>query len=245
MFPIRDHNPSTRTPVVTYALVAANILVFLWQLQFMDNDRNLMRFWEGLALVPAEIMHGLNLQTLITSQFLHAGFGHIFGNMLFLWIFGDNLEDQMGHFGFLVFYLACGLAAAATQIRPEPYSFVPMGASGAIAGVRGGYVLLFPRARVDILIILVVIFRIIPVPAWLMLGVWFALQLFGGLGNAGMGGVAYWAHAGGFAAGVLLSLPVWFRRGGMRFWQRTHGQPPHPEGSYAPSNIPVVRRRRK
>ncbi len=246
MFPIRDHNPSTRTPFVTYALVAANIVVFLWQLQFMDSDRNLMRFWDGLALVPAEVMHGLNLQALLTSQFLHAGFGHIFGNMLFLWIFGDNLEDQMGHLGFLLFYLACGLAAAVAQILPEPYSFVPMvGASGAIAGVMGGYLLLFPRAKVDILIILVVIFRIIPVPTWLMLGVWFALQVFGGLGNSDLGGVAYWAHAGGFAAGLLFTLPVWLRRGGARFWQRTHGQPPNPEVTYLPSNIPVVRRRRK
>ena len=246
MFPIRDHNPSTRTPVVTYALVAANILVFLWQLQFMDSDRNLMRFWEGLALVPAEIMHGLNLQTLITSQFLHAGFGHIFGNMLFLWIFGDNLEDQMGHFGFLVFYLACGLAAAAAQILPDPYSLVPMvGASGAIAGVMGGYLLLFPRARVDVLIILVVIFRVIPVPAWLMLGIWFALQVFGSLGDMGAGGVAYWAHAGGFAAGTVLTLHIWTRRGGARFWQRTAGHPPHPGSVYRPTTIPIVRRRKR
>lgn len=245
MFPIRDHNPSTRTPFVTYALVAANILVFLWQLQFMDSDRHLMQFWHGLALVPAEVMSGHNLQTLVTSQFLHAGFGHIFGNMLFLWIFGDNLEDQMGHMGFLVFYLLCGMAAAAAQILSDPQSGVSMvGASGAIAGVMGGYLLLFPRARVDVLIILVVIFRIIPLPGWLVLGVWFALQIFGGFGGTGGAGVAYWAHAGGFVAGILMTLQLWVRRGGTGFWERTQGHPPHPEITYGPTTIPRVRRRR-
>lgn len=245
MFPIRDHNPSTRTPFVTYAIVAANVLVFLWQFQFMESDQLLMRFWDGLALVPAEVTSGQNLQTLITSQFLHAGFGHIFGNMLFLWIFGDNLEDQFGHFGFLAFYLLCGLAAAAAQILPAPQSHVPMvGASGAIAGVMGGYLLLFPRARVDVLIILVVFFRVISVPAWLMLGVWFAIQIVSGLGDAGTAGVAYWAHAGGFTAGILMTLRFWFSRGGSRFWQNAQGRPPHPEITYGPTRVPVVRRRR-
>jgi membrane associated rhomboid family serine protease len=179
-------------------------------------------------------------------MFLHAGFMHIAGNMLFLWIFGDNLEDQMGHVGFLIFYLATGLAAGAAQIAADPASMIPtVGASGAIAGVMGGYLLLFPRARVDVLLILVVFFRVFSIPAWIMLILWFGLQVFGGLGTpeAG-GGVAYWAHVGGFVAGLLLTLPVWLRRGAKGFWQRTEGHPPHPEAQYSPSTIPVIRRRR-
>ncbi|MEO1790342.1 MAG: rhomboid family intramembrane serine protease, partial [Pseudomonadota bacterium] len=118
-----------------------------------------------------------------------------------------------------------------------------VGASGAIAGVMGGYLLLFPKARVDILLILIVIFRIFPIPAWIMLGVWFGMQFFGGIGaNPDEGGVAYWAHAGGFIAGVLLTVPLWLRRGGPAFWRRTDGQPPHPEAVYATSSVPKIRR---
>lgn len=181
---------------------------------------------------------------LATHMFLHAGLMHIAGNLLFLWIFGDNLEEQLGHGGFLAFYLAAGLAAAGAQIAAEPSSAVPMvGASGAIAGVMGGYLLLFPRARVDIVVIFIVFFKIFTLPAWIVLGVWLAIQIFGGYATPGDGGgIAYWAHAGGFVAGAALALPRFLRLGGPRFWALTHGHPPHPEAVYAPSRIPPVKR---
>ena len=152
----------------------------------------------------------------------------------------------MGHAGFALFYLACGLAAAGLHVATNPASEVPViGASGAVAGVMGAYLLLFPKARVDVLFILGIFFRVIPVPAFLMLGVWFALQLFNGTLDDGMsGGVAYWAHAGGFAAGLLLTVPIWLRRGAVDYWNRTHGTPPHPESRYGRSPVPLVRRRR-
>ena len=244
MFPIRDHNPSERTPLVTWALIAANVAIFLGYYLTLPDERMLQNFFYTWGLVPAD----LNVASFVTSMFLHGGFMHLLGNMLFLWVFGDNLEDQMGHAGFLVFYLLSGLAAAGAQVVSDPGSTVPMvGASGAIAGVMGGYLLMFPRARVDILIILVIIFRIIPVPAWIVLGAWFAIQLFQGWTTpTNMGGVAYWAHAGGFAAGVILTFPLWQRRGGPVFWRRTHGHPPHPEAQYRTvrSSVPTVRRRR-
>ena len=245
MFPIRDHNPSTRTPFVTYALIAANVAVFLSYWPLFANPAALEAFFSRWALVPAQ----LDPIGFLTSMFLHGGLLHLGGNMLFLWIFGDNLEEEMGHLGYLLFYLAGGVAAGLAQVISEPLSQVPMvGASGAIAAVMGGYLLMFPRARVDVLVILVIIFRIIPVPAWLMLGLWFGLQVFSGTAAAaGVGGVAYWAHAGGFAAGLLMTLPVWFRRGGPLYWRRTHGHPPHPEARYhaARTRIPPAGRRRR
>ncbi|MGR3543442.1 MAG: rhomboid family intramembrane serine protease [Paracoccus sp. (in: a-proteobacteria)] len=245
MFPIRDHNPSQRTPYVTYALIAANIVMYLMTLPGVPGGEWL---WARLALYPLAVVNGQLLWGLLTHMFLHAGLLHVGGNMLFLWVFGDNLEDQMGHRGFLAFYLAAGLAAAAGQIAAAPFSPVPMvGASGAIAGVMGGYLLLFPRAKVDILVIFVIFFRIFTLPAWVMLGIWFAIQLYSGVGSApGTGGVAYWAHAGGFAVGLILSLPIWLRRGGPAFWARTHGHPPHPDANYriSASSIPTVRRRK-
>ena len=246
MFPIRDHNPSGRTPYVVYALIAVNIAVFLLQLPYSGNDRALAGFWGNFALYPAAVTQDGDYTGILTSMFLHAGWMHIGGNMLFLWIFGDNLEDQMGHVGFLIFYLACGILAALAHIYSAPGSTVPtVGASGAIAGVMGGYLLLFPRARVDVVVIIVIFFRVFTLPASVMLGIWFALQVFGGFSTpAEGGGVAFWAHAGGFIAGIVLTLPVWLRRGGAGFWNRTHGQPPHPEITYRRSSIPPVRRRR-
>ncbi len=246
MFPIRDHNPSETTPYVTYAIIALNIVAFLAELPSMSDDYALAAFFDTWAMVPAEVMAGQAPQTVITSMFLHAGIMHIAGNMLFLWIFGDNLEDQMGHLGFLAFYLATGIAAALVHIGSDPTSMIPtVGASGAIAGVLGGYLLLFPRARVDVLLILVVFFRVFSIPAWIMLGLWFGIQIFGGLGSpAESGGVAYWAHAGGFVAGLVLALPVFLRRGAGGFWRDNHGRPPHPDAEYAPSTIPVIRRKR-
>ncbi|RMC34826.1 rhomboid family intramembrane serine protease [Paracoccus alkanivorans] len=241
MFPIRDHNPSRRRPIVTYLLIAANVVMYLVTLPALDGAEML---WARLALYPLAISNGEMLSGLVTHMFLHAGFMHIAGNMLFLWIFGDNLEDQMGRLGFLAFYLACGLAAAAGQIAADPFSPVPMvGASGAIAGVMGGYLLLFPRARIDILFIFIIFFKVFTVSAWIMLGLWFAIQLFGGFSSVGSeGGVAYWAHAGGFVAGLILTLPLFLRRGGPSFWNRTHGKPPHADAVYPPSRIPRVRR---
>ena len=248
MFPIRDHNPSERTPWVTYALIAANLLVFLANLPLMGDERALARLYWDWGLVPVLVTHGEGYTGLVTSMFLHAGFLHIAGNMLFLWIFGDNLEDKLGHMGFALFYLVSGLGAAALQIWPAPDSEVPMvGASGAIAGVMGGYLLLFPRARVDVLFFFVVIFRIVALPAWLMLGVWFGLQVFNGLVNpASMGGVAHWAHAGGFVVGMVWVVPLWLRLGGPGYWSRTQGQPAHPEARYrlVQSAVPRIGRRR-
>lgn len=241
MFPIRDHNPSKQRPYVTYLLIAANIGMYLLTLPLFDGSEQL---WAQLALYPLAVTHGEHLSGLFTHMFMHAGLMHIAGNMLFLWIFGDNLEEQMGHWGFLIFYLACGLAAAAAQIFADPNSAVPMvGASGAIAGVMGGYLLLFPRAKIDILFIFVIFFKIFTIPAWVALGAWFVLQAIGGFTVTGEdGGVAYWAHDGGFLAGVLLTLPIFLRRGGTAFWKRNHGLPPHPAAIYAPSRIPRVRR---
>lgn len=249
MFPIRDHNPSEKTPYVTYALIAANVLVFLSYAVLFGDERALSAFYSNWALVPAAVSDGRNLHTLVTSMFLHAGLMHLGGNMLFLWIFGDNLEEDMGHVGFLLFYLASGLGAAFAQVLAAPYSMVPMvGASGAIAGVMGGYLLLYPKAKVDVLFIFIIFFKIFPIPAWVMLGIWFGLQLINGAGAdaAAGGGVAYWAHSGGFVVGFLLALPVWFKLGGRAFWSRTKGHPDHPKARYklGQSHIPTVKRRR-
>lgn len=246
MFPIRDHNPSERTPVVTYAIIALNVFVWLYQLSIQSNDTAMAEFLYRWALFPAAVTEGHDYRGLLSHMFLHAGFLHLAGNMLFLWIFGDNLEDQMGHLSFLIFYLASGLVAALAQIAPDPASTIPMvGASGAIAGVMGGYLLLFPRARVDILLIFIIFFRVFTIPAFIVLGLWFALQIFGGLGTpTEEGGVAYWAHAGGFVAGIVLTLPAWARRGARSWWQANQGLPPHPDATYSPSTIPTVRRRK-
>ncbi|KEJ98189.1 Membrane associated serine protease, rhomboid family [Pseudosulfitobacter pseudonitzschiae] len=244
MFPIRDHNPSGRTPYVTYGLMAANILIFLSYAGMMSDARAINAFYIEWAFIPARISAGEGYYTLVSSMFLHGGWMHLAGNMLFLYIFGDNIEDEMGHGPYLGFYLLTGVAAALAQYVVAPFSGVPtVGASGAIAGVMGGYLLMFPKAKVDILIIFIVFFRIFPIPAWVMLMLWFGMQFIGGLGaNPDAGGVAYWAHAGGFVAGLVFVIPLWLRRGGTVFWSRTHGHPPHPEAQYVRSRIPKVRR---
>ena len=244
MFPIRDHNPSERIPYVTYVLLAANVIIFLSYWPIMDDPRALSAFWDTWAMRPVEIMNGKDTYTLLTSMFLHGGFMHLAGNMLFLWIFGDNLEDQMGHIPFLIFYLVCGVGADVGQVLAGPSSGVPVvGASGAIAGIMGGYLLLFPRAKVDILIIFIIFFKIFPIPAWVMLGVWVGLQIFNGIASdTSGGGVAYWAHAGGFIIGFILCIPLWLKRGGKDFWKQTEGHPPHPDARYSPSTIPVIKR---
>lgn len=248
MFPIRDHNPSGRVPYVTYGLMLFNIGIFASYWLTIPNEAVLSSFFVNWGLVPRQVMAGTGIETLFTSMFLHAGLVHLAGNMLFLFIFGDNLEDILGHLRFLGFYLLSGLAAAALQVFADSASGVPMiGASGAIAGVMGGYLLLFPRAKVDILVIIVIFVRIFPIPAWVMLGVWFAMQLFSGFSTpTDGGGVAYWAHAGGFIAGLLMMVPVLLGLGGTRFWHRTHGVPQHPEATYpvGKSGIPHVGRRK-
>ncbi|MEM9578274.1 MAG: rhomboid family intramembrane serine protease [Pseudomonadota bacterium] len=247
MFPIRDHNPSGRTPYVTYALMAANIGIFLSYFGMMEDVRAMNTLWLNWAMIPARLSAGDGFFTLVSSMFLHGGILHLAGNMLFLWIFGDNVEDRLGHIRYLLFYVACGVLAALSQYIVDPSSGVPMvGASGAIAGVMGGYLLLFPKAKVDILIIIIVIFKVLPIPAWIMLAIWFAMQFVGGVGSSTTeAGVAYWAHAGGFIAGLVLIVPLWLRLGGPGFWQRTEGQPPHPPARYrmVQSRIPKVTRR--
>ncbi|MEM6339648.1 MAG: rhomboid family intramembrane serine protease [Pseudomonadota bacterium] len=245
MFPIRDHNPSGRTPYVTYVLMAANILIYLGYFSLFNDNYAINRFFSEWAMIPARVTSGDGFYTLISSMFLHGGFMHLAGNMLFLFIFGDNVEDEMGHLPFLGFYLGSGIAAGLIHVISAPLSPVPtVGASGAIAGVMGGYLLMFPKARVDILLFFIVFIRIFPIPAWIMLMVWFGMQFIGGVGaDPRAGGVAYWAHAGGFVAGFLLTLPLWLRKGGPRFWSQTDGHPPHPETTYSNSRIPKVTRR--
>lgn len=247
MFPIRDHNPSGRTPYVTYALMAVNIAIFLGYVGLFANERAINLFFYDWALIPGRVTAGEGFGGLFTSMFLHGGWLHLAGNMLFLWIFGDNVEDEMGHGRYLLFYLACGMLSGVAHVLSAPFSPVPtVGASGAIAGVMGGYLLLFPKAKVDILFIFIVFFRIFPIPAWIMLAVWFGMQFIGGVGaDPSVGGVAYWAHAGGFLVGIALTVPVWLSLGGPAFWSRTHGHPPHPEMRYplSGSRIPKVRRR--
>ncbi|CUH87327.1 Rhomboid protease GluP [Phaeobacter sp. CECT 5382] len=249
MFPLRDHNPSECTPYVVYGLMAVNVLAYLLYFGIHSNPRALMQFYQSYAIIPAEITRGEGSASLLTSVFIHGGLMHLGGNMLFLWIFGDNLEDEMGHLPFLAFYLACGIGAGIIHVWVAPYSQVPtIGASGAIAGVMGGYLLLYPKARVDILLILIVFFRVITVPAALMLGLWFGLQFLGGLGaNPDEGGVAYWAHAGGFVVGLVLTLPLWLLRGGTSFWTKGQGRPANPrtQYTYSATRIPRLPRKQK
>ena len=247
MFPLRDHNPARNPPYVTIGLIIANVVIFLSYAPLMANEAAITRFFMQWGMVPARLMAGDGYYTLVTSMFLHAGFAHLLGNMVFLWIFGDNMEDCFGHLGFLLFYLASGVGAALFHLMTAPMSTVPtVGASGAIAGVMGGYLLLYPNARVDVMIIFVFFIDVITLPAWTMLGLWFVMQFFGGIAaDPNMGGVAYWAHAGGFIVGAALTLPVWLRLGGPAYWNRTHGLPPYPEANYrfGRSHVPRVPRK--
>ncbi|MEI4472712.1 rhomboid family intramembrane serine protease [Frigidibacter sp. MR17.24] len=244
MFPIRDHNPSRRPAHVTRLLIAVNVGVFLLTWPAFADDRGLLQLWVDWALIPAAVSQGYQWHSVLSSMFLHAGVMHLGGNMLFLWIFGDNLEDEMGRLRYLAFYLACGVISGLAHVLADPSSTVPtVGASGAIAGVMGGYLLMFPRARIDVLLIFVIFFKVIQVRAWAVLGIWFAIQLVLGTRGAPGAGVAYWAHAGGFVAGAILCLPLWLRRGGPRFWRLTGGRPPHAP-ALAPTHVPRVARRR-
>lgn len=209
MIPLKDENPTHITPFVNYSLIAINILVFVYQ-EFITPDPE--AFVLEHALVPAQLLRDLDLRNFIrlfTSMFMHAGIPHIGGNMLYLWLFGDNVEDAMGHFRYLLFYLLGGLLASAIHIFTSPGSQIPtLGASGAIAAALGAYLILYPRSRVLSLIPLGFFLRLTMVPAIIVLGLWFVLQLFQGilaLGGPDVGGVAFWAHIGGFAAGFVLA----------------------------------------
>jgi membrane associated rhomboid family serine protease len=207
--PLRDENPTSKAPVVTIALIALNTAVFLFA---AASPRGLEAAAALYGAVPYAIVHfGAQagpaavppLLTLLTSMFLHGGLFHLAGNMLYLWIFGNNIEDRLGRVRFLLFYLACGVAAALTHILFQPGSRVPMiGASGAIAGVLGAYAVIFPRAQVRTFVFLIIYIDVVDVPAAVILGLWFLLQVLGvGMG----GGVAWFAHVGGFLAGILLA----------------------------------------
>ncbi len=218
MLPLRDHNPSRSTPVINYLLIVLNILMFFWE---MSLGRNFERALSAVAFIPARFWSGEfllpNIMTIFVSMFLHGGLLHIGGNMLYLWIFGDNIEDHLGHFRYLIFYLACGFIATLSHAFFNPASVVPsIGASGAIAGVLGAYIILFPSARVTTLIPIFFFITIRELPAVFILGFWFVLQFFSGVGSLGAqnaGGVAYFAHIGGFVAGMILVLLM----GGRRF----------------------------
>ena len=244
MFPIRDHNPSGGKPFVTLLLIAVNVAVFLGYWLGLPSEWAVQRFLFDWGLVPQVVTSGRRVETLVTSMFLHGGWMHLIGNMWFLWLFGDNMEDQLGHLRFAGFYLLAGLAAAALQIAADPGSGLPMvGASGAIAGVMGGYLLLFPKARVDVIAIIIIYIKMLTIPAGVLLGLWFLLQIFSSFWTmGGDSGVAYWAHAGGFVAGIILALPIFIKLGGTVFWDRTHGRPPHRPVEYVRSRIPDVRR---
>ncbi len=215
MFPLKDDNPTARFPALTLGLILLNCSLFLVRLAISPETDT--AFMTALAFRPALLSAGVatSLLTLITSQFLHGGLVHLGGNMLYLWIFGNNIEDHLGRARFIPFYLGCGVLAGLAQWAAAPGSDVPMvGASGAIAGVLGAYAVLFPRARVHTLVILIVFLRIIPVPAAIWLGIWFGFQaLSAGFAHTQTGGgVAWFAHLGGFAAGLALVRLVTPRR---------------------------------
>lgn len=201
MFPISDVIPSRTVPVVTIGLIALNALAFLYEIQLDDDQLQLLVHYYGV--VPATF----SWADVLTSMFLHGGWLHFLGNMLYLWIFGDNVEDRLGHGLYLAFYMACGALAAVAQVVVQPYSPIPMvGASGAIAGVMGAYFVLYPHSRVLAVVFFVIFLDVIEIPAIFFLGVWFLMQLFSGVGSvveAAEGGVAFMAHVGGFAAGVI------------------------------------------
>ncbi len=227
MFPYKDENPTELTPVVTLGIIAVNAMVWLL-VQGLGADEPLARSVCQLGLIPGEVLRTVppgtsvplgpgvhcvltadaHWSTVLTSMFMHGGWFHIIGNMWFLWVFGNNIEDSMGHARFVVFYLLCGVAAAGAQMLVAPRSVVPMvGASGAISGVMGAYTLLYPRVRVHTLVTLGFFVTTVTLPAYVMLGYWFVLQLLMGAVGAlspTEGGVAVWAHVGGFLTGLLL-----------------------------------------
>jgi membrane associated rhomboid family serine protease len=207
MFPLSDVIPSRTTPYITIGVIGLNALAFLYEIQL--SDPQLQLFVQTYGVVPALFAW----PTVLTSMFLHSGWLHFLGNMLYLWIFGDNVEDRMGHVRFLFFYLFCGAAAALGQAATQPDSVVPMiGASGAIAGVMGAYFVLFPQSRVLTAVFILFFIDLVEIPAIFFLGIWFLMQFFSGFGSLGAdaaeGGVAFWAHSIGFIVGAITGV-VW------------------------------------
>jgi membrane associated rhomboid family serine protease len=204
MFPLRDTQPSYSKPVVTILLIVVNILVFLFEFSLDPETQN--AFIAAYGLIPDQF----HFSNVITSMFLHGGWMHVLGNMWFLWIFGDNIEDILGHGKYILFYLLCGVVAALAQVAVSPNSRIPtVGASGAIAGIMGAYMIKFPHSRILSLVTIVFFFTTVEIPAWIMLIYWFVIQFFSGVGTLGssqvsQGGVAFFAHIGGFIAGIVL-----------------------------------------
>jgi len=217
MIPLRDTQPSYTTPVVTIALILANTAIFLFEIMLDEFSRN--ELFAVYGIVPSRF----HVETLLTSMFLHGGWMHLIGNMWFLWIYGDNIEDILGRSKYLLFYLLCGIAAGLTHLVFSPASQVPtIGASGAIAGVMGAYMAKFPHSRILTLVPLFIFITTMEIPAVFILAYWFILQIFSGVGEIGYshlskGGVAWWAHAGGFVVGYILIRLMPTRD---RYWHR-------------------------
>jgi len=231
MFPLRDENPTEITPYATMAIIAINVVVWL-TVQGMGANPPFLHSLCVYGAIPREVtghipagaridfggygcrVGGSGWGSVLTSMFMHGGWLHLLGNMWFLWVFGNNIEDSMGHARFVAFYLIAGILASATHILSDPSSAVPVvGASGAISGIMGAYLLLYPKVRVQTLVVLIIFIRIFRLPAWVMLGYWFLIQLGSGAASGGaQGGVAFWAHVGGFVAGLILIKPFAHRR---------------------------------
>jgi membrane associated rhomboid family serine protease len=230
VLPLSDHNPRRTTPVVNYLFIVINVLMFLWEVSLGDNIEPALfafgfipaRFWGSPHIV-------VNFVRMMFSMFLHGGWLHLIGNMWYLWVFGDNIEDRLGHVRYAIFYVFCGILATLAHAIASPMSRIPsIGASGAIAGVLGAYLVLFPRARVTTLLPIFVFITVREIPAIIVLGLWFVLQFFSGVASVGVpeaadaGGVAYFAHIGGFVAGmVLIGIMGGFRRRAVRseYWR--------------------------
>jgi len=222
LFPLYDENPTRSFPFVTIGLILVNIGVFLYEISLGPA---LPQFINTYAMVPTRIIQGEAYLTILTSMFLHGGFLHIFGNMLYLWIFGNNVEDTLGHFNFLVFYLLAGLGGTIGHLATSPTSQIPtLGASGAIAGVLGAYIILFPGARIITAVPIFYFIRLVPLPAFLVIGFWIVIQFISGMTSVAQGavgqtgGIAWFAHIGGFLAGVILILILPKKRRGQAEW---------------------------
>lgn len=227
MLPFKDNVPSRRYPYFTVSIIAANVAVFVYELSLKGNlDGLLIKY----GVVPVKVVYTIKYPSILslehviisifTSMFLHGGWFHILGNMWYLWLFGDNVEDRLGHYRFFLFYLICGLGAAAAQIAVNPELGIPtIGASGAVAGVLGGYLVTFPTAKIRTIIPIWFFWDIIELPAILVLGFWFVVQLLNAtltLGHSYAGGIAWWAHIGGFIVGMALMKIL--DRGGVKPW---------------------------
>lgn len=202
--PLFDDNPARKRPLISWSVIALCVLIYLYQSGLVPRQDYLLILRYGV--IPARLFSEYDVLTIISSMFLHGGFMHLGSNMLYLWIFGDNVEDAMGRFRFLLFYLACGSVAALTQALIDPQSSIPLiGASGGIAGILGAYIMLYPRATVKVFMWIIIFIRLINVPAWIVLGFWIGSQFLAvPAALTSQGGVAYFAHIGGFVAGLLL-----------------------------------------